>query len=400
MKYVQLTEGIIKVPPTIFSAFSQYISTVMVSFANLGISALRYSDDPNDQKDVQELKQFIAMIQNRYGAKIVNMADVDQLIDTVININYDHEKAFSELPKNLQKDNVLEAMKTIKLHLVITETTGKPGLNGSFDGMSRNDAFTVEIKLRMNESRPSLITRGGLAMFNTLYHELQHLIQYIAINKTHDNSPQLKRNMDYTHDTTSYMTSPVEYSTQTGDLAHEALDFLRDLKIEGKLSDSKEENIKRVIKMAHEAEPAFLDALREKGMVQEYKRSVRDIYTAVSKKYDEIVSYEETEEYDSTEHEVQADINFLESCARKLKYRGFDIAAGKDYISIHQLIPRFNMFVQVLDSGFYVKWIYNDSAIESVVDKDVIDRVLKSLSPGSTDTISFMEYIKSNDLRS
>lgn len=401
MKYAQLTEGIIKVPPTLFNAFAQYLGTVMVSFANLGVQSLQYSDDHNDIKDVAELKKFISMIQSKSKAKIVNMADIDQLIDTVINVNYDTKQAFSELPKNLQKDKVLESLQNIKLQLVITETTGQPGLNGSFDGKSRHDVYKIEIKLQMSDSRPTLMSRGGLSMFNTLYHELQHLIQQIAINNTQDNSPQLKKHRDYYNYDDDYFSSPVEYSTQTGDLAHEALDILRDLKNEGSLSDSKSDNIKKVVMMAHEAQPMFLDSLRRKGMEKEFKRSIRDIYTKVTQNYDEVIGYEESEDYDSTEHEVDADVNYLESIARKLKQRGFDIATGADYISIHQLIPRFNMFVQVVEQGFFVKWIYEDNTIESLVDKDTIDRVLKSIGPdNNADNRSFMQYVKSNDLRS
>lgn len=399
MNYNQIiTEGIIKVPPSLFDAYAKYVGAVVATIANTAISSLRYSDEPNDIADCKELKAFISQIQSRYSAKLVNPYDLDQLIDTAISIKFEPQEVFAELPKNLQQEKVLQALSTVKLQLVIADHTSRPGYKGSFDSESTDNVYSIELKLKMHESRPQFIAKGGIEMFNTLYHELQHLIQRIAIGNIQANTPQLKRNDGYYTDTDAYYSSPVEFSTQVGDLAHEAMDNLRAMNSTGDLTDFKVDNIKKAVKMANDDSPLFLQALKNRGMEKEFKRALRDIYSTVLKNYDEVVSGGTSDEYDSTEHDVNAEIDFLATSSRRMRKRGFVMKSGKDWITAEK--DQFTMFIQAVSTGFLVKCNYQGSEIQSLVGQDVIDRVLKTIEPGSTEIPGLMQYLKSSDISS
>lgn len=314
LRDLYLTEGIIKVPPTLLKQINLYVSSIYATkiadsiemvnqIGKMRITGGRLFDQELEaakQELIPQLNKILKYLQTNYGAKILNDESYRKIINSSIKLNVPVQEMMSELPKNLQTPEVQKNLENLTTRLRISYGTD----DRYYAGLShRRDNTDHIIQITLNdmgdtpESAFNVIRNG----FGTVYHEAQHYIQYEVINQVDKGAKQTQRKDGYSNiydvnnkDTDAYYASPVEYTPQIGDLGHLAIRSLEDMKESGELTGNMNKDITVAVKHALESKhkTKILNALKKYGEIDRHNKGLKTIYSMVAKKYDSVLNSE------------------------------------------------------------------------------------------------------------
>ena len=293
MRYNQLQESIIKVPPEILNKVNMYVASYLYFKIKQYLERLDLFVSPNmspeeRQKIIQDGKNTLAKLHSQYGAKNISADTAQNILGKSINIAFDVEKFFSELNYKGINPGLISLLKDrLKLSLLIVQSA--QGIAGSKE-QSGSYSFLVTVVVGGIGPRPSFLQTASNIM-STVYHELQHIVQSIAIKNINQHDKQLQRNDGYNErdgDLEQYYTSGVEYTPQLGNVIDEVNIELEKSVLKHELNTDKNKAINNaiqtVIQNSDESRMFLTHLYRKKHDL--YKKALTSIYKSVSPVYD------------------------------------------------------------------------------------------------------------------
>lgn len=337
MRYDQLQEGIIKVPPEILNKVNMYVASYLYFKIKQYLDRLDLFLPPNmapeeKEKIIKDGKNTLAKLHSKYNAKNISAQTANNILGKTIDIPFDVEQFFNELNYKGVNPGLVSLLKgRLKLSLLMAQS--QQGIAGSKE-QSGNYSFLVTIIVGGIGPRPSFLETANDIM-STTYHELQHVVQAMAIKNISQNDKQLHRNTGYSDrengDLEDYYTSGIEYTPQLGNV----IDFVN-LEIEksvlkGELNPDKNKAINdaiHTVAQSNSESRMFLTHLYRKKP-ELYKKAMTAIYKHVSPMYD---NYKENGiDYSFTElppEELEANVDVMLSIYKMLyKKSGFKTQA-------------------------------------------------------------------------
>lgn len=348
MKYEQLQEAIIKVPPEILDKVNIYVSSFLYFKIKQYLDRLDLFLPPNmnpeeKQKIIQDGKNTLAKLHSKYGAKNISAQTANNLLGKSIDIPFDVEKFFAELNYKGVNSGLISLLKDrLKLSLLMVQS--QHGIAGSKE-QSGNYSYLVTVVVGGIGPRPSFLETANDIM-STVYHELQHIVQAMAIKNISHNDKQLQINTGYsardTGDLEDYYTSGIEYTPQLGNVIDSVNLELEKKVLKNELDSNKNQAISdaihTVVQQSSDARLFLTHLYRKKPEL--YKKAMSAIYKYVSSMYDEYK--EKGIDYAFTElepEELEANVDIMLSVYKMMyKKDSFKVQAfGRSLDNIEKL---------------------------------------------------------------
>lgn len=407
MKYSQLTEGIIKIPPTLYKSIEKYVASLMCTRLSFHLRTLNHKmhrepDNEDLKKQELETEQYIKYIQTRNGGNILSPNTFHSIFDHIVDIPFDAQAVFGELPKNLQKDEVLNNLSNIKLQLLFTNKTRSSGYSGVSDKSTGDNIHLIEIKDYLEDGLVSNFNEVKQIiqnMFVTLYHEMQHFCQYEIINMVDSSKKQTQSKKGY-HDWQGddYYASPVEFTTQVGDIGTHVIHKLEDMKSKDELTGDQVKDIKHAMTVVMTDTHSYkktVAALRNHKEDDRANKALKIIYSMAAKQYSKIANSEPDNgnDYDRTEHDIESKSDIMKSWVKKAKTNGFRVEEFRRRGTEGPVGQGFGLYNpsrpvdclvsvrRISDDEFHVKLNYNGTADEFDLPENVTNEVLHSVKP-------------------
>ncbi|SOK59128.1 hypothetical protein [Yersinia phage fHe-Yen9-03] len=380
MKYNQLNEAIIKVPPELLNKVNMYVASYLYFKINQYIERLSLfvsanTTEEEKQKIIKDGKNTMQKLHSKYGAKNISAETAYNISGKAIHIPFDVETFFSELNFKGVNPGLISLLKNkVKIELFIT--TNSNGISGSKE---RHGTFShlVTVVVGRLGPRPSFLETANNIM-STTYHELQHVVQSLAIENINKYEKQLQRNDGYSDvhkDPTDYYTSGLEYSPQLGNLIDYVSVELEKNTLDGNLNPDKNIAIKHAMNNAVQKNNdvrTFLISLYKKQPDQ-YKKAMKNVYTRISPIYDDFK--ENGLDYTFTElpsEQLEASIDVMKSVYKLMsKNDNYKVKAfGKGLENITQLKiykPQWSITLdknQVRTDNYYISIFSTDPEFE------------------------------------
>ena len=339
MRYNQIQESIIKVPPEILNKVNMYVSSYLYFKIKQYLDRLDLFLPPNmnpeeKQKIIQDGKNTLAKLNSKYGAKNISAQTANNIINKSIDIPFDVETFFAELNYKGVNPGLISLLKNrLKLSLLIAQS--QQGIAGSKE-QSGNYSYLVTVIVGNLGPRPSFLETASDIM-STVYHELQHIVQAMAIKNISNNDKQLHRNDGYSNrdgDLSDYYTSGIEYTPQLGNVIDAVNIELEKSVLKDELNPNKNQAIsdaiQKVAQQNHESRMFLTHLYRKKPEL--YKKAMSAIYKSASPLYDQ---YKENGiDYAFTElppEELEANVDVMLSVYKMLyKKEKFKVQAFGD----------------------------------------------------------------------
>lgn len=328
MKYNQINEAIIKVPQELLSKVNLYVSSVLAyklrKYSERMDMLMGNNTTPEEKQKIQsDIKQTIAKLQQKYGAKNLTPESYAQIDNSVIPLSINFDTFFKELNYKGITPEMVEYVKSytkLRLHIA----------NGSSEsaGSVTNEGRVVTVMIHIGRFNPRDSLNSANAILRTVYHECQHVVQDFAIKTIQNSKPTSKTNKQLDHGENygdgaeGYYTSGVEYTPQLGDVINTINDILERDAMQGKL-DSK---INRAINNA------IADAYQEDGKVRHflgyqrksnpagYQKALKAIYSKVAPVYHSLQQNGVDYRYSDLEPEVlESNIDVLATILQMLR---------------------------------------------------------------------------------
>lgn len=294
MKYNQLQESIIKVPPEILTKVNMYVSSYLyfkikqyLDRLNLFVSANMSEEEK--ASIIKDGQNTLAKLQSQYGAKNISAETANNIVNKSIDIPFDVEKFYNELNYKGINPGLIQLMKgRLKLSLLLAQSSN--GIGGSKE-QHGDYSFLVTVVVGGLGPRPSFLKNASDIM-STTYHELQHIVQSMAIKNINSKERQLQRNPNYSGndgDMEDYYTSGIEFTPQLGNLIDSVSLELEKSTLKDELNPDKNSAIKDALhKVVGEVQEMrmFLTHLYRK-QPEQYKKAMTAVYKKVSPVYDD-----------------------------------------------------------------------------------------------------------------
>lgn len=318
MRYNQLQEAIIKVPQEILSKVNMYVASYLYFKIKQYLDRLDLFVSPNMSQEEREQiikdgKTTMAKLQSQYGAKNISSQTAANINNNNIEIPFDVETFFNELNYKGVNPGLVSLLKNrLKLYLLITPSS--QGIAGSKE-QTGDYSFLVTVVVGGLKPRPSFLETANDIM-STTYHELQHIVQSIAIKNISSNDKQLQRNPGYSDresDLSDYYTSGIEFTPQLGNVIDYINLELEKSTLKDELNQDKNSAIKdaihKVVQTSDESRTFLMHLYRKKP--DQYKKAMSALYKYVSPVYDKLkangIDYAYTE-LDPEELEVNTNV--------------------------------------------------------------------------------------------
>lgn len=348
MRYNQLQESIIKVPPEILNKVNMYVSSYLYFKIKQYLDRLDLFLPPNmnpeeKEKIIQDGKNTLAKLHSKYGAKNISAQTANNLLGKSIDIPFDVEKFFSELNYKGVNPGLVSLLKNrLKLSLLMVQS--QQGIAGSKE-QSGDYSYLVTVVVGGIGPRPSFLETANDIM-STTYHELQHIVQAMAIKNISQNDKQLHRNAGYSDrdsgDLEDYYTSGIEYTPQLGNVIDSVNLEIEKSVLKDELNPDKNKAISdaihTVVQKSADSRMFLTHLYRKKPEL--YKKAMSAIYKYVSPMYDEFK--ENGIDYAFTElepEELEANVDVMLSVYKMMyKKDGFKTEAfGRSMDNITQV---------------------------------------------------------------
>lgn len=380
MRYQQISEAVIKVPNSFLSVINKYVSSVLATQLNNSLSQVKVISDRTQKPELytnreEEIKKVISMLNQRYGAVILNDSTYQSIISSPVKLNFNAEQFISELTMKVTPE--IQAALQKSVYLKVQKYGG--ATRGELNVISTGDC-TVVISADAETSPldPNIYARVKDVM-STVYHESQHYVQHVAIRQINSNDKQLQRSSNVTDQSSSddfdeYLSSYIEFGPTLGNFIDKIETTLEIMKANGTLGDDKYSTIfKKVLDEAvkkDEKYRAFLIALYKKSP-DRYKLALKKLYTMTFKSFELIKNADDVEVLaDLPYGEVPIDINPMQTAYDKLK-TDYELKAYSKNGQISRLYkitikinPETNFSIETSDSENFNVTLLADSVHE------------------------------------
>lgn len=349
MKYVQLklTEGLIKVPQSLYNACAEYVASVCCTHLS---EMLRNSTESSEQDNI---KSAISFFQKKYNAKVLSTGSMNAILDKYLKININKDQVFSELPKNLQTDAVKRNLDELNLTMRITQYTGS-----LYSGSYTEKSNSIDVMDKYREDNSTTVNIQNMQkMMNTLFHELQHFVQFQVIQHVEKSGAQTKSSGKTAFaDAEGYFTSGTEYSPHIGNMVNAGLDKLRDMSAKGELKNKTQDVRALSTDLIKDSE--MMNALKSKGMQKEYNQAAKTVYSKLLQGYDEAAESTASTDYDATEQDMEAEQNELLKAKSEFDMKGIKVMINAGTLMASNDHPEYVFGAKATDSGFHFKIQY------------------------------------------
>ncbi len=362
MRYNQLNEAIIKVPDELLSKVNTYVSSYLYFKIKQYLQRLNMLVSSNTtpeerQRIIDDANTTMGKLQSQYGAKNISADNANNLVNTSIQLKIDVPKFFEELNYKGVTPGLVNILKDrLKFNLVMS--TKGAGNNG-YQEQSGHYEFLISVVVGNLNAKPSFMKTASDIM-NVVYHELQHIVQAVAIKNINRNDKQLQMKDGY-HDPDNnnekYFTSGIEYTPQLGDVVSRVVQELEKSTLSGNLNPDRNKAISAALHKSvadYGESRLFLQHLYVKDRPK-YQKAMSTVYKKVAIVYDRFK--EEGIDYTNTDlpsEELETSIDVMLS-VYKLMYKNekYKVQSyGKSINNIQQVhLYKDNQWGLVLKKG-------------------------------------------------
>lgn len=408
MKYkdIRINEAVIKVPVELINKTNMYVSSCVFYVINQRMKSILA-----DNGDITQYKKALQFLQNS-GAKNINENTYNSIINNNIKLDIDYKKFFAELNYKGITPDIIRKVKSYDLSLLVTDKSS--GENGSVNKVGDGLSILVSISRALNSNLDPL--QASQMIMETVYHESQHMVQYLAIEPINKNSKQLQM-----HDTEKrsgdmeYYQSGIEFGPQLGNLVGAVKATLEKMSDTGSLTGKIQTDMTKALQLAME-EPEyggsrkFLIAIYNKDQ-NTYKKVMKEIYKKSSEFYEELSAREPKGEFEQGEEEdLEAIQHVPETVINNISQnKGYSIKrygkSGNSHIEVSYEGETWSMnidFIDLYKDEVRVKLKYKSSVEVSILSpKEAVDfsKYLQSVNAPEADDINSALEIYSGSSR-
>lgn len=331
MKYDQLMEGVIKVPPSLMSTLNRYLASTICTMLYKNIELVQKVGTKMPEKAEEQLnriKQVIGYLKQNYNAVILNDSTYNSILQSSINVPVDFQKFFSELNMQIPDDGKNLVYKS-KLSLTVRPYI-QDGSSGSLSSDKDLTTFLIEIKCDLNLApMDENIFARAKDIMGSIYHEAQHYIQRNVLSRINPNQKQLQSSGQIDQSSTKetyddYLSSGIEYSPWMGDLMNAIITELEIMKAH---NDLPKDGLNKVFmgvvtKITSDDKKSFGKFLYKvyKKDPQQYKDTMKKLFKMVQPAYDSIKDAGQMEVLgDLTQEEMPVDFDVMSTLLSELK---------------------------------------------------------------------------------
>lgn len=331
MKYNQLMEGVIKVPPSLMSTLNRYLASTICTMLYKNIELVQKVGTKMPEKAEEQLKrikQVIQYLKQNYNAVILNDSTYNSILQSSINVPVDFPKFFSELNMPVtdeNKNNIYRSKLSLTVRPYIADGSG-----GSLSSDKDLTTFMIEIKCDLNLAPldENIFARAKDIM-GSMYHEAQHYVQRNVLARINPNQKQLQSTSAVDQSSTKeqyddYLSSGIEYSPWMGDLMNSIITELEIMKAHGDLPN---EGLNKIFmgiitKLTSDDKKSYGKFLYKvyKKDPQQYKDTMKKLFKMVQPAYESIKNASELEVLgDLTQEEIPVDFDVMGTLFSELK---------------------------------------------------------------------------------
>lgn len=394
MKYNQLKESVIKVPPELMNKVNMYVSSYLYFKIKqytdrLNIMLSSNTSDEQKQKIKQDGERTMQMLHQKYGAKNISSSTAQRLIDNAIELPIDFNKFFDELNfKGITPEMKQDLSQRLKAELSI-----KSRDTNNYAGHASRDFDILKIAVNAGRLNPKDFYNSANDIMNTAYHESQHAVQNAAIREIDDAQTKKKNDYkevvnkqreldpDYFNSSEKYYSSGVEYTPQLGDVCNLIANELEKDALNNKLNPNQNKAINNAlvdVYMNDSGTKNFLGAIR-KNKPDEYKRALKTIFSKSAEVYQNLkqngIDYTYT---DLPAEDLEANVNVMNSAYQQFKERpnefeveGTQRRGTASILRVYNKEHKWDITVMPNGNGTYrVRFGYNHGEYDETVTLD------------------------------
>lgn len=332
MKYNQLQESVIKVPPELMNKVNMYVASYLYFKIKqytdrLDIMLSSNTSDEQKQKIKQDGQRAMQMLHQKYGAKNISSSTAVKLADNAVQLPVDFNKFFDELNfKGITPEMKQQLGQRLKAELTIKTRDAN-----RYAGHANRDFDNLKIAVNAGRLNPKDFYNSANDIMNTAYHESQHAVQNAAIEEIDQMKSDYNKKVvnkqrevdpDYFNSTEKYYSSGVEFTPQLGDVCNLVANELEKDALNNNLNPNQNKAINNALVDVFTNDGGarnFLGSIR-KNKPEEYKRALKTIFTKSAEVYQELkkngIDFTYT---DLPAEDLEANINVMNSVYQQFK---------------------------------------------------------------------------------
>lgn len=299
MKYSQLTEGVIKVPPSLMSTLNKYVASTICTMLYKNIENVQKVSAKLPEKaeaQLNRIKQVISYLKQNYQAVILNDSTYKSIIQSSIKVPVNFGQFFSELNipvSDTAKNEIVRSTLSLMVRQYLPDGDG-----GSLSADGALTTFLMQIKCDLNVAPldENIFERSKETM-DSIYHEAQHYVQKNVLQRINPHQKQLQSAGVVSQSTSTnayndYLSSGIEYSPWMGDLSNSIITKMEIMKGNDTLPmDGLNKFFMKVVTdITSDDKKSFGKFLYQvyKKDPQQYKDTMKKIFKMVQPAYDSI----------------------------------------------------------------------------------------------------------------
>lgn len=297
MRFKQLDEAIVKVPPELMNKVNLYTSSALASLYNIALeNSAKYMKEEQFNELKLKIERVIGKLQSQYGAKVLSRESLDSILNKVIELPFDAQKMLAQTNINVNSDSA-HNVNNSKIYLELT-TSGGREYQGQMSSMHTGDKI-ISIVLNANLTQPLKTVNSVMSTAN---HEAQHVIQELMIRDV-EKSGKTVQSGDNTPE--GYYSSYIEFGPHLASIAGAIENVLELMKLNDSYPANAQEGFKLVFETAVKREPSFMRFIKEVKEKDEarYKKAIKQINKSYYELYDKIKNTDVNYAYSSLKNE-------------------------------------------------------------------------------------------------
>lgn len=304
-KEIQLNEAIIKVPSELINKANMYTGSCLYFIYNK-----RMNEDQSG--DISQYQKALKFLQSK-GAKNINETTFNNIVNNSIDLNLDLKQFFKELNYKGTTPELIRSVSSYEVSILINDKNTK--YNGAVNKVGDGLVLNISIARAMVPNSDPVQT--SKLIMETVYHESQHIVQYLAIEPINKNAKQLQYAKSDDEGSIEYYQSGVEFGPQLGNLVGAINSTLELMSDEGRLTGKMQTDITSAMQEAmsnpeYGGSRSFMVAVYNKDK-ETYRKVMKEIFKKSSEFYNELQNKEETDFENSQEEDIETKINIPET---------------------------------------------------------------------------------------
>lgn len=324
MKFEQINEAIIKVPPELMNEVNLYTSSALATAYSIALTnAAKYMKEDQYNEVKVKVERVIGKLQSQYGAKILSTDSYNSIMNKTIELPFNAQEFLSQTNININSDAAHAANDT-KIFLELTNA------NREYQGQMsshKTGARIISIVIKANIQQPLKTVNDVMATAN---HEAQHVVQDIIVSNVEKSKKTVQAdNTDFD----SYQSSYVEFGPHLASIAGAMEAVLESMKLNDAYPEDAKEGFRIVFETSvnrNHSFMSFIKAVKAKDQNM-YKKAIKQINKSYYELYDKIKSTDVNYAYSSlSESELDANVNTMMSIYHIIKNnRKFELVGIK-----------------------------------------------------------------------